>query len=220
MALREFTDEGGRRWRAWDVAPEQLHPVTRAEDYLQGFLEGWLVFESADGRDKIRLTPVPARWAVAGEGELRALLDQAEHAALTDRALERVAGAGLHDGEWSAVHDIGRPTQPAPTVRTFRYPGGRYWTVREHRVSLRRSPGAPARRSRESAVVLRFTSGRRSLDLLAWPRRWHDYDDQGLAELLWRAFPRDPGVQPSGAKRRRRGDEPPAISQLQSAPRA
>ncbi|HVE78609.1 MAG TPA: hypothetical protein VNA89_07100 [Gemmatimonadaceae bacterium] len=217
MALREFSDAAGRSWRVWDITPEKLHPLTRAERYLQGFVEGWLAFESADGRDKLRLTPVPARWADASEGELEALLDQAEQAGLAERSSERRArgGNGPHAAEWATLDDLVRPTEAAPVARTFRYPGGRFWTASEHRIGLRRSrgragaePGTPARRHGEQAVVLRFTSGRRSLDLLAWPRGWQDYSDDALAELLWRAFPRDPRSRARGLKRRRRGDAP------------
>ena len=51
MALREFRDESGREWRAWDITAEKLHPSTRAENHLQGVLEGWLVFEAVDGSE-------------------------------------------------------------------------------------------------------------------------------------------------------------------------
>ena len=78
MALREFTDERGRRWRAWDIVPDQLHPTTRLEDYMQGFLDGWLAFETVDGAERARLTPVPIRWAEGSDEELRSLLARAE----------------------------------------------------------------------------------------------------------------------------------------------
>ncbi len=78
MALREFTDERGRRWRAWDIVPDQLHPTTRLEDYMQGFLDGWLAFETVDGAERARLTPVPVRWEEGSDEELRALLERAE----------------------------------------------------------------------------------------------------------------------------------------------
>lgn len=34
MAVREFVDEKGVAWRLWNISPESIHPVTRAEDYL------------------------------------------------------------------------------------------------------------------------------------------------------------------------------------------
>ncbi len=78
MALREFTDPNGVAWKVWDVLPERLHPVTRAEDFLQGYLEGWLVFESADGEQKCRLYPVPANWTELPDEELERLRRSAE----------------------------------------------------------------------------------------------------------------------------------------------
>ena len=65
MPLREFTDRSGEEWKVWDITPERLHPSTRVGDYLQGFVDGWLVFETADGGDKRRLYPLPV------EGEER-----------------------------------------------------------------------------------------------------------------------------------------------------
>jgi hypothetical protein len=77
MALREFTDEKGCRWRVWDIRPEQMHAATRAEDHLQSVINGWLAFEPAGGGEKRRLAPIPARWESATETELGRLLEQA-----------------------------------------------------------------------------------------------------------------------------------------------
>ena len=46
MASREFTDSEGVVWRVWDVTPAHLHPVTRAEEYMEPYAGGWLTFES------------------------------------------------------------------------------------------------------------------------------------------------------------------------------
>ena len=77
MALREFTDPTGARWGVWDIRPEQMHAATRAEDHLQSVINGWLAFEPADGGEKRRLSPIPARWDSATEAELNAMLDRA-----------------------------------------------------------------------------------------------------------------------------------------------
>ncbi|MBC7791919.1 MAG: hypothetical protein H7Z74_18390 [Anaerolineae bacterium] len=74
MALREFTDEGVE-WKVWDVAPEEMHPVTAAEDFLADMLSGWLCFESARGRR--RLAPYPNYWDRMSDEELKLLLKRA-----------------------------------------------------------------------------------------------------------------------------------------------
>lgn len=53
MALREFTDESGRAWCAWDTRPTSAQ--VRPE-----FADGWLTFESEG--EKRRLSPVPDGW--------------------------------------------------------------------------------------------------------------------------------------------------------------
>src|SRR5687767_9303959 len=53
MSVREFRDDAGRRWRAWDIKPEEVRPVTRAEDYLADcYVTGWIVFETLSGSEK------------------------------------------------------------------------------------------------------------------------------------------------------------------------
>lgn len=78
MALREFADENGVRWKAWDVTSDQIHPKTRAEDYMRDLAEGWLVFERIDGEEKRRLCPYPDGWHAFDEGRLCELRDRAE----------------------------------------------------------------------------------------------------------------------------------------------
>ena len=78
MALREFIDADGIRWKAWDVTADQIHPMTRAEDYMHDLAHGWLVFERTDGEEKRRLCPYPATWEESGDDELLALWRQAE----------------------------------------------------------------------------------------------------------------------------------------------
>ena len=62
MSLREFIGSDGRRWKAWDVTAEHLHPKTRAEDYMRDLAEGWIVFERAVGEVNRRLCPFPIAW--------------------------------------------------------------------------------------------------------------------------------------------------------------
>ena len=78
MALREFDGPGGFRWKAWDVTAGQIHPKTRAEDYMRDLAEGWIVFERVDGEEKRRLCPYPADWQACSDGEVAELCQQAE----------------------------------------------------------------------------------------------------------------------------------------------
>src|SRR5688500_17647755 len=127
MALREFTDRKGCRWRVWDIRPEQMPAAVRAEDHLQSVIHGWLAFEPAGGGEKRRLSPIPTRWENASEAELERMLDRADPVSIE-------AGAGAR-GEATAPARGTRPTTPAsaaPSIRTFRYPNGRYWTVNQY----------------------------------------------------------------------------------------
>src|SRR5215216_1806727 len=77
MASREFTDSEGVVWRVWDVTPAHLHPVTRAEEYMEPWAGGWLAFECA--REKRRLVaPYPSRWVEYDVAQLEMLLKAAE----------------------------------------------------------------------------------------------------------------------------------------------
>ena len=42
MAVRDFTDESGMKWRVWPVLRSSIHPKTAAEDYLGDYGDGWL----------------------------------------------------------------------------------------------------------------------------------------------------------------------------------
>ncbi len=72
MAVRDFVDDDGVRWKVWPVTPETLHPKTAAEDYLGEYEAGWLCFESASERR--RLPEYPEDWERLSEPELRTLL--------------------------------------------------------------------------------------------------------------------------------------------------
>lgn len=197
MAVREFRDDDGREWRAWAITPESIEPVTRGEDYLADcFVTGWIVFETMDGREKRRLCPWPMRWAEMSDAELRALLGRAEVISQFDLTARHRGSARAQDGEGDGWTD-GRGLDSSPTVRTFGYPGGRFWSVW---VVKRPADGGPP--------VLRFQAGARWIDLHRWPANWATQPDDALIQLLRAAAPRAQNAS-SGDTRRRRWDDPP-----------
>ena len=200
MAVREFTDERGRRWRAWDVRPESIHPATRAEDYLVDcYITGWIVFETVEGDEKRRLCPWPMRWASEPDERLREFLHLAQ--AITRRKLgmerETIANLPSYEVEPGGT-DGDADITDLHVVRSFRYPGGRVWTVGV--VLYPEIGGVP---------VLRFSSGSRYFDLTPWPRDWMDRPDDGLVALLRHAAPR-PYAAIGRDVPRRRWNDPPA----------
>jgi hypothetical protein len=210
MAVREFTDATGREWRAWDIKPEEIHPITKAEDYLADcYVTGWVVFESKTGDEKRRLCPWPIRWMDETELGLRRLLARAEVVPPRRIIEERQNGAdslpARLPGNLAGIeHDA--DVTDLDVVRTFRYPGGHYWTVSV-------IPGG--------SPVLRFTSGTRNIELRSWRKDWPDHPDSVLVEMLRRAAPRQ-SVDPRPDAPRRRWDderqaEPDAIGRPTSA---
>jgi hypothetical protein len=196
MALREFTDRAGRQWRVWDVTAEAIHPATRGEDYMRDYLGGWLAFESADGLAKCRLTPIPKDWATASVAELERWLHEAE----TVRGDRGSGPHGRASAEVASNPRLGAVLR-AP-VRTFRFPGGRFWTVTECAAGTTGgSDGSEPRR------VLRFMSGSRALDLTSWPPDWASRSDSDLADLLTASFPRHSADSDESARRRRSAED-------------
>ena len=199
MAVREFVDENGRLWRAWDIKPEAIHPPTRAEDWLADcYVTGWIVFETISGDEKRRLCPWPMKWAEATDRELRELLAQATTVSPQRNQEQRQEGAVAPIE--AALEDIGNPAELDVTdlevVRTFRYPGGRFWTV-----------CIVANPEDGDQPVLRFTSGMRNIDLRKWPKNWADQPDDVLVLMLRYAAPRrGSGTPMQGAPRRRWDD--------------
>jgi hypothetical protein len=217
MAVREFTDSSGREWRVWDVMPEVIHPQTKTEDYLAAMYQtGWLVFETKAEDEKRRLADFPPDWTELSSQGLETLLGRAElipprklralretRGVEAARQQERAARRAeeLADLPPAARSAIPPEEQPDVTdlgvVRTFRYPGGRFWTV----CVIRRPEGG-------GPPVLRFTAGARDIDLPDWPKDWADYRDDQLVELLRRAAPRGPSAPPAPGVPRRRWDDP------------
>lgn len=78
MAYREFSDEAGQVWVAWDTRPQNPNVVAH------GYEDGWLSFQYADR--KYRLTPIPAEWSTLGDRRLQGLLAEAMARGRTDRA--------------------------------------------------------------------------------------------------------------------------------------
>jgi hypothetical protein len=198
MSLREFIDDAGREWRAWDVKEENIHKATRNEDYMRDYLDGWVAFESFDGEAKCRLHPIPRNWEDADREQLVKWL----HAAEPIRG-DRTSGAHGRTAAETVAKLVARRERPRGTARTFRFPAGRFWSVAEWTSS---DDGQGD--SREHAV-LRFTSGMRSLDLTDWPDDWNKLNDEQLAMLLARAFPRPTNQRNPTDFRRRGSDEHP-----------
>ncbi len=206
MAVREFTDDVGRRWRAWEVTPESVHPQTRAEDYLADcYRAGWIVFETFDGAEKRRLCPPPYAWHERSDEDLVALVARSEiliprgrvspvegtPADLPPSVPPEVVAAVPRD----ARGDL--DMSALIVVRSFHYPGGRVWAVGV--VRFPESGGEP---------VLRFVSGARFVDIEKWPTTWVDFTDEQLVELLRRGAPRAVSWR-SGMPQRRFGDPRP-----------
>ena len=164
MPVRDFVDDTGTEWRAWEVTPDAIYPPTRGEDYLADCYQlGWVVLETKSGDRRVRVCPIPPNWQRFSDSALAALVPQAE-----------MLPARTASGR-ASMADL-------PVVRSFRYPdpGGRVWTVSV-------TPHPTVRDSR----VLRFSAGARAIDVEDWPHDWADAPDEQLIALLRRAAPRD-----------------------------
>lgn len=65
MAVREFVDSSGVKWRVWNTRP------SRGEMLSGEFEHGWLTFESATALR--RCTPIPRDWETAAPDRLELL---------------------------------------------------------------------------------------------------------------------------------------------------
>src|ERR1700716_2129844 len=121
MAVREFTDSRGVDWRAWDVTPTHMHPVTRGEDYMANLKDGWLVFES--GREKRRLeAPYPAAWTTFTIPQLEELCRRASP---VRRAREKTLSGERRALSAAEIEQVA--IEQTGGQRTFLSPGGREW---------------------------------------------------------------------------------------------
>jgi len=183
MAVREFTALDGRRWRAWDVSPESVAPLTRAEDYLADcFRDGWVVFETIDGSEKRRLCPPPYAWDHRSDANLDELLMRAE--VLRPRGQLRVRHDAIVPADLppnvplDMVSEVPRDLDGdidmryLGVVRSFRYPEGEVWRASV----VEDNPDAP--------LVLRFSSESHIIDLTTWPSDWADRTDEHLIALM------------------------------------
>jgi hypothetical protein len=201
MAVREFVDEDGRAWRAWDIRPDAIHPVTKSEDYLAACYDvGWIVFETIPGDEKRRLCPYPKRWIDGSDAELRALLHAADPVPPHKLASQRrplAADQAVAPSSPDLLADVADITD-LEVVRSFRYPGGRLWTV----CVVRRTEGG-------GPPVLRFTAGMRSIDAKTWPKDWVDAPDAVLVDMLRGAAPRRAYTTLAPDTPHRRWNDPP-----------
>lgn len=188
MATREFTDSTGIEWRVWDVTPAHLHPITRAEEYMEPWAGGWLAFESRHERRRLP-APYPSRWVEYDLPNLEGLCRAAT--SVTVRRVTTPTSATLLSAEKYA-HDSERAT----AERTFTSPRGRTWTVRLH--ECLRPDGT-------SQAVLRFTGGDNVVDLTEWPQNWAALTRVEYALLLLEADPPRRGA-PADLPQRRRED--------------
>lgn len=74
MAVRDFVDENGVKWRVWPVLRSSI-PRTAAEDFLGDYGEGWLCFESP--QERRRLARFPEDWDRMSNEDLQKLLGRA-----------------------------------------------------------------------------------------------------------------------------------------------
>lgn len=114
MAYRNFVDSNGMEWQTWDVLPngyerrqgdrrvsrervsfaERRHGDRRVVQgrwtpLTSGLRDGWLCFESLEGRR--RLTPIPGDWESCPDRELEAYCRSASPARLSSGASRRAS---------------------------------------------------------------------------------------------------------------------------------
>ena len=103
MAHRVFRDELGREWDVWEVVPTAVERrISKASTRPQAverrkvketrvvvpdsLQKGWLAFQS--GRERRRLSPIPAEWEEMTSSELIDLLNQADRRTRARRLIE------------------------------------------------------------------------------------------------------------------------------------
>jgi hypothetical protein len=188
MAVREFKDRSGREWRAWEVTPESIHPLTKAEDYLADcYRGGWLVFETVDGLEKRRLCPPPYAWDQRSDKDLRELLERAETLKARNSPRPRFVGLAADIPPNVPVEVAEKMPRDSAgnldmrylgVVRRFTYPGGEQWKA-----------CVVAPEDANATPVLRFTCATHSIDVTAWPADWVDFTDEQLVLLMREGTP-------------------------------
>lgn len=183
MAVRDFMTPDGRQWRAWDVLPASIEPLTKAEDYLADcYLDGWVVFETRDGSEKRRLYPPPYAWEHRSDANLTDLLMRAE--VVRPRGQLRVRGDAVIPADLPPTIPLGLVAniprdmdgdidmRYLGIVRSFQDLAGETW-----RASIvEKNPDTP--------LVLRFASPSHTIDLTDWPSDWADFTDERLVALM------------------------------------
>lgn len=78
MGVREFTDDEGRKWRAWPVIPGQTRASASGRQFLGDFQDGWICFEGLGSSARRRLPyHRQSNWGSVTDRDLQRLLDQA-----------------------------------------------------------------------------------------------------------------------------------------------
>ena len=95
MAVRDFVDETGLKWRVWPVLRSSIHPKTAAEDYLGDYGDGWLCFES--GGERRRLARYPDDWDKMTDQDLCKLLSTAALVPVRGKRTPPKAGDAVSD---------------------------------------------------------------------------------------------------------------------------
>jgi hypothetical protein len=77
MGVREFTDDQGRRWRAWRVVPGRTKTSSSGHQILGDFQNGWICFEGLGTSARRRLPFHGGNWPDISDEELKHLMQQA-----------------------------------------------------------------------------------------------------------------------------------------------
>lgn len=84
-AVREFTDDKGRPWRAWPVVPGLSRSSSSGRQFLGDFENGWICFEGLGTSARRRLPRRQESWESLSDEELQRLLEQAIDAPIRER---------------------------------------------------------------------------------------------------------------------------------------
>jgi hypothetical protein len=75
--VREFSDDTGRTWRAWQVIPGLSRTSARGRSFLGNFQDGWICFEGLNTTARRRLPFRQPNWTSITDEELQRLLAEA-----------------------------------------------------------------------------------------------------------------------------------------------